>query len=189
MISTMMTFSIQLKMSLFVKDPPVYQLTRKIFLLQNAPKNQNKSSYNDTNRYLDNLLKELKNNQGKLMTNHLILVYGYRSRVCGRNFIQAIWNLNLTHKLKLFACKLIRNALLTRDKLRKIDINVDRDCSICHKDEENVDHLSKIVIWPTMFELLLISIARVPFQQIIYHRLDRTYLGFEIATIIFLITL
>lgn len=48
-----------------------------------------------------------------------------------------------TPKLKLFAWKLIHSTLLSRDKLRKIGINVDSDCPICHKDKENMDHIFK----------------------------------------------
>lgn len=54
-----------------------------------------------------------------------------------------IQKLNLVPKIKLFAQIFLHNALLTRDKLRNICINIGGECPFYHKNEETIGHLFK----------------------------------------------
>lgn len=71
-------------------------------------------------------------------------------------FLNSIWSLKLTPKLKFFVWQ------LSRDKSRRIGLNIDVDCPFCQPYMKNMDHLCKdcnfaINIWITInFKLILI---------------------------------
>lgn len=56
-------------------------------------------------------------------------------------FVSSIWESNLTPKVKFFAWKPIHNLLLTRDKLKNLDIEIICDCPLCNKEVEIINHL------------------------------------------------
>lgn len=54
--------------------------------------------------------------------------------------LNSLGKLNRRHKLQLFEWKLVCNMLPTRGKLRRLGMDINRDCPFCHKLEENIDH-------------------------------------------------
>lgn len=65
--------------------------------------------------------------------------------------------LNILPRIKLFAWKLIRGKIPTRDFLSNIGINININCSFCLNNKEDSDHLFKDYefiqqIWKTISE-------------------------------------
>lgn len=56
-------------------------------------------------------------------------------------FINSIWRLNLIPKIKIFARKLIRNILPTRDRLIRFGININCDSPFYNKETKTLNHI------------------------------------------------
>lgn len=67
---------------------------------------------------------------------------------------------------EFFTWKLIRNLLLTRNKLRHSGIDVVRDCSFCGKEVETIDYLLYSMTYPIIFGPLLVITVLLQLIQV-----------------------